>query len=186
MWGVGICVGIVLNEQILAVERSWGWGTLTRKVPGSNRRCGVGEERLEECMKYCMKIRLWSLWSSHARRDNLSSPKFPRVASGCLVWAPGNSQFPTPAPQKNWGQYRLPVPAPSNRDLQKRWGPPAAWSLWVVRETNEMTHPSGRTALSSQVRWVGVLRSSGLGSTRAAYRDLFQADSEEHPPLTPL
>ena len=56
----------------------------------------------------------------------------------------------------------------------------------MVRETNDMTHPSGRTALSSQVRWVGVLRSPGLGSTRAAYRDPFQANSEEHPPLSPL
>ena len=135
--------------------------TLTRKVPGSNGRCGVGGERQEGCMKLFSEIRLWSLWFSCVRRDNLSSPEFPRVASGCLIWPPGNSHSPLPTSPKNCSQYRLPVPAPSNRDLQKQWGPSAAWSLWMVLETKEMTHPSGRTTLSSQGRWEGVI-SSGL------------------------
>ena len=32
----------------------------------------------------------------------------------------------------------------------------------MVLETKEMTHPSRRTAVSSQGRWVGVISSSGL------------------------
>lgn len=53
-------------------------------------------------MKLFSEIRLWSLWFSYVRRDNLSSPEFPRVASGCLIWPPGNSHFPLPhPPQKN-------------------------------------------------------------------------------------
>lgn len=72
-------------------------------------------------MKLFSEIRLWSLWFSYVRRDNLSSPEFPRVASGCLIWPPGNSHFPPPTPpKKTCSQYRLPVPALSNRDLQNR------------------------------------------------------------------
>ena len=53
-------------------------------------------------MKLFSEIRLWSLWFSCVRRDNLSSPEFPRVASGCLIWPPGNSHSPPPpTPQKN-------------------------------------------------------------------------------------
>lgn len=51
-------------------------------------------------MKLFSEIRLWSLWFSYVRRDNLSSPEFPRVASGCLIWPPGNSHFPPPPPPK--------------------------------------------------------------------------------------
>lgn len=51
-------------------------------------------------MKLFSEIRLWSLWFSCVRRDNLSSPEFPRVASGCLIWPPGNSHSPLPTSPK--------------------------------------------------------------------------------------
>lgn len=113
-------------------------------------------------MKLFTEIRLRSPVLLCEKRSSVK----PRVSPGGLRMphlAPKEPPLPPPQPsQKDCSQYRLLVPVPSNGDLQKQWGPPAAWSLWVVRDTNEMTHPSGRTALSSQGRWVGVISSSGL------------------------
>lgn len=61
--------------------------------------CGVGEgEQGEERMEFCIEIRLWPGQKNQyvlgeKRHLICHSSKFPWVASGCLDWPPGASQF---------------------------------------------------------------------------------------------